>query len=70
MGGARLRAKLRHDGADWIAKFPAWGDKFDDPRLEAACLDVAEAAGILPLPPWLLDIAGRAILLVGRFDRR
>ena len=69
VGGARPKARLRHEGADWIAKFHAWGDRFDDPRLEAACLDVAEAAGIPTPRRRLLDVAGRAILLVGRFDR-
>ncbi len=69
VGDARPKARLRHGEADWIAKFPAWGDRFDDPRVEAACLEVAEAAGIPTPPRRLLEIAGRAILLVGRFDR-
>ncbi len=69
VGGARPKARLRHEGAEWIAKFQAWNDRFDDPRVEAACLDVAEAAGIATPPRRLLDVAGRTILLVGRFDR-
>lgn len=48
LGGARPKARLRHEGDDWIAKFPSWGDKFDDPRMEAVCFDVCEAAARRP----------------------
>jgi serine/threonine-protein kinase HipA len=69
IGGARPKARIRHDGKDWIAKFPAWSDRFDDPRLEAVCLDVAEAAGV-PVPERKIVAAGgRAALFVRRFDR-
>ncbi len=68
-GGARPKARLRRDGHDWIAKFPASGDRFDDPRMEAACLDVAEAAGIAVPERRLLRVSGRTVLLVRRFDR-
>ena len=69
VGGARPKARLRHRGRQWIAKFPAWGDRFDDPRAEAVCLDVAEAAGLSVPARELLDIGGRSVLLVERFDR-
>ncbi|HEY0421228.1 MAG TPA: HipA domain-containing protein, partial [Acetobacteraceae bacterium] len=69
VGGARPKARLRHDGADWIAKFQAWGDVFDDPRLEAVCLDLAEAAGVPVSERRLEVVAGRTVLLVRRFDR-
>ncbi|HSK42022.1 MAG TPA: HipA domain-containing protein [Arenibaculum sp.] len=68
-GGARPKARLWHDGLEWIAKFNAWGDPFDDPRMEAVCLDLAEAAGV-PVPERRLEtVATRTILLVRRFDR-
>ena len=69
IGGARPKARIRHEGKDWIAKFPTWADKFDNPRLEAVCLDVAEAAGI-PVPERKIVVAGgKAALFVCRFDR-
>jgi serine/threonine-protein kinase HipA len=61
--------RWRDGKGEWIAKFPTWSDRFDDPRIEAVCLDVAEAAGI-PVPQRrLVTIAGRSALLVRRFDR-
>jgi serine/threonine-protein kinase HipA len=69
VGGARPKARIRHDGLEWIAKFHAWGDAFDDPRLEAVCLDLAEAAGV-SIPEHRLEmVANRTVLLVRRFDR-
>lgn len=69
LGGARPKARLRHEGIDWIAKFPSWGDTFDDPRVEAVCLDVCEAAGLQVPERRVLDVAGRSVLLLRRFDR-
>ena len=69
VGGARPKARLKHAGGDWIAKFPAWGDAFDNPRMEAVCLDLAELAGV-PVPErLLLHVDGKSVLLVRRFDR-
>ncbi|WP_227439139.1 type II toxin-antitoxin system HipA family toxin [Methylobacterium sp. W2] len=69
VGGARPKARIRDAGRDWIAKFPAATDRFDDPRVESACLDVAEAAG-LPVPERkIVEAGGRAALFVRRFDR-
>lgn len=69
VGGARPKVRLRHAGRDVIAKFQAWGDKFDDPRVECACLDVAEASGIDVSPREVVRIGSRSVLLVQRFDR-
>lgn len=69
VGGARPKARLRHDGAEWIAKFPAWGDSFDAPRLEAVCLDLAEFAGVDVPEHQLHTLGPRTALLVRRFDR-
>jgi serine/threonine-protein kinase HipA len=69
VGGARPKVRWRDGEGEWIAKFPTWGDKFDDPRIEAVCLDVADAAG-LPVPERrLMTFSGKTILLVRRFDR-
>jgi serine/threonine-protein kinase HipA len=69
VGGARPKVRWRDGEGEWIAKFSTWGDKFDDPRVEAVCLDVAEAAG-LPVPKRrIITILGKTVLLMRRFDR-
>jgi serine/threonine-protein kinase HipA len=70
IGGARPKARIRRDGRDWIAKLPAVGDAFDEPRIEAVCLAIAGKAKI-DVPAFRVDtIAGRSVLSVERFDRR
>ncbi|MFK5596159.1 type II toxin-antitoxin system HipA family toxin [Methylobacterium sp. HMF5984] len=69
VGGARPKARIRSEGRQWIAKFPTSMDKFDDPRVEAACLDVAEAAGFSVPRRKIVVAGGRAALFVERFDR-
>lgn len=68
-GGARPKARIRRDGREWIAKFPASGDPFDNPRTEATCLDIARAAGMAIPDHELLSVRGESVLLVQRFDR-
>jgi len=69
IGGARPKTRIRRDGRSWIAKFPALGDVFDDPRLEAVCLDLAGACGLEAPGHDVIRVAGRSVLLVERFDR-
>lgn len=69
VGGARPKTRIRRDGRSWIAKFPAQGDIFDDPRMEAVCLDLAAACGIDTPDHDVVRISGRSVLLVARFDR-
>ena len=69
VGGARPKTRIRRNGRSWIAKFPAQGDVFDDPRLEAVCLDLAQACGIEAPEHEVIRVAGRSVLLVDRFDR-
>jgi serine/threonine-protein kinase HipA len=52
-----------------MAKFPALGDPFDDPRVEAVCLSLAAAAGIEVPKHDVMTVAGKSVLLVQRFDR-
>lgn len=68
-GGARPKAAIRRDGVDWIAKFRALDDAWDEPRVEACTLDLAEACGIEVSPREIVEVGGRAVLLVRRFDR-
>jgi serine/threonine-protein kinase HipA len=69
VGGARPKARVRHQGRDWIVKLPALGDAYDEPRLEAVCLDLAKNCWIETPAFRLENIAGRSALLVERFDR-
>jgi len=69
VGGARPKTRIWRDSRSWIAKFPALGDVFDDPRLEAVCLDLAMACGLETPNHDVIRVATRSILLVERFDR-
>lgn len=70
LGGARPKASVRDkDGHLAIAKFPHKDDDYNVVLWEAVALSLAEKAGI-PVAPWRIEmIAGRATLLVRRFDR-
>lgn len=72
LGGARPKASYRDEaGKLWVAKFPLrdGSDAFEHPRVEAACLDMAEACGI-PTPARQLVLLGSIpVLLTERFDR-
>jgi len=70
LGGARPKASVwDRDGTLAIAKFPHRNDEIDTVRWEAVALQLAGEAG-LPVPGWrLLDISGRPVLLLRRFDR-
>ncbi len=70
LGGARPKASVHdRDGRLAIAKFPHSGDDVDVERWEAVALALASRAGI-PVPSWRIEeVAGRAVLLLRRFDR-
>lgn len=71
LGGARPKAHVIDDvGRPAIAKFPSpTSDEWDVMRWEAVALELAAAAGIQVADSHLLDVDGRAVLLVDRFDR-
>ena len=70
LGGARPKASVRdRDGRLAVAKFPRQGDEIDTVRWEALALTLAARAGI-QVPIWRVDdVAGKAVLLLRRFDR-
>ena len=71
LGGARPKAHvLTADGRAAIAKFPSPSkDNWDVMRWEAVALDLAQRAGIR-VPRWeLLEIDGKAVVIIDRFDR-
>jgi serine/threonine-protein kinase HipA len=70
LGGARPKASVRdRDGNLAFAKFPHQADEIDIERWEAVALTLAARAGI-PVPEWRIEtVAGKAVLLLRRFDR-
>jgi len=69
LGGARPKASVTDDAGIWIAKFRARDDSFDNPRVEAVSLSVAGLCGADVPDHKVVDVAGRSVLLVKRFDR-
>lgn len=71
LGGARPKAHVQDtDGRVAIAKFPsAAHDTWNVMAWEAVALELARRAGIEVPSSRLLDLAGRHVLVVDRFDR-
>jgi serine/threonine-protein kinase HipA len=70
LGGARPKAAVRApDGGLLIAKFPHADDEWRVECWSYLALELARKAGITTPPCRLVDVDGRAILLVDRFDR-
>lgn len=70
LGGARPKALIEDSGSQWIAKFPARGDKMDMSWIEYGTLRLAERAGLRVPPVRLVTLPGdRNVMLIQRFDR-
>jgi serine/threonine-protein kinase HipA len=69
LGGARPKNVVEDDGALWIAKFPARGDRWSNAHVEAAMLMLARRCGISTADARVVAVSGRSVLLVRRFDR-
>lgn len=69
LGGVRPKTVVMHDGVEHIAKFARPDDVFDVPAVEYATMCLAHAAGIDTPDFELLDIGGRAVFVIARFDR-
>lgn len=69
LGGARPKAAVEDGGALWIAKFSRPDDRFNQPRVEHAMLNLARKVGINAAESRLTAVGGRDVLLVRRFDR-
>ncbi len=70
LGGARPKASIRdRDGTLAIAKFPHKDDDIDVEQWEAVALKLASKAGIRVPKSRIEKVAGRTVLLLGRFDR-
>src|SRR5215203_573228 len=72
LGGARPKAHvIDENGRPAIAKFPRpASDEWDVVRWEAVALRLAQLAGIEVPASRLIEVSGRGVLIVDRFDRQ
>jgi serine/threonine-protein kinase HipA len=70
LGGARPKATIRdNERILWLAKFASRKDALAVPIIETATLRLAAAAGLTVPPVKLIQLGGRAVMLIRRFDR-
>lgn len=70
LGGARPKASVSDGDTLHVAKFPQADDRWDVIRWEAVALNLAAACGLSVPAHRLVEVGGRPVLLVERFDRR
>ena len=70
VGGARPKALLTDGGTHYLAKFNRLtGDQYNNARVELACLNMAQAAGLEVARGRIAEhVNGREVLLLERFD--
>lgn len=69
MGGARPKAVVETDDNLWVAKFNVPTDHWDNALIEHAMLVLAKECGLVVADSKVVDVAGKNVLLVKRFDR-
>lgn len=69
MGGARPKAVVEDSEALWIAKFNRPDDPWNSARVEHAMLLLARSCGLATAESRVVEVGGRDVLLVKRFDR-
>jgi len=69
VGGARPKALINHDDKKYIAKFSSLTDIFPLVQAEYAAMWLAQKIGINAAPVKLVEVKGRFVLLIERFDR-
>lgn len=69
LGGARPKAAVQDEDRLLIAKFPHPEDDWDVMAWEATALDLAKAVGVTTPTYELIQLEGRHVLLLDRFDR-
>ena len=69
IGGARPKAVVEDEAGLWIAKFNRPDDTWNCARVEHAMLILARACGLTTAESRVVDVGGRDVLLVKRFDR-
>ncbi|MBI4739967.1 MAG: type II toxin-antitoxin system HipA family toxin [Betaproteobacteria bacterium] len=69
-GGARPKASVRDEtNLLWLAKFPVAGDTFCVAHAECFTLELARRCGLSVPAVKVMDIGGKSVLLIRRFDR-
>ena len=68
LGGVRPKTVVMHEGKEHIAKFSRVNDIFDVPLAEYATIRLAIRVGIRVPDFELINIGGRSVLLVERFN--
>ena len=69
LGGARPKAMVEDSDTKMIAKFPSSTDTYNVVKAEYVAMRLAAMAGLNVAPVRLVDVAGKDVLLVERFDR-
>ena len=69
IGGARPKAVVEDRDGLWIAKFSRPDDRWNNPRVESAMLELARLCGINAARSRVEHVGDRDVLLVQRFDR-
>lgn len=69
IGGARPKATLLDGGRQLIAKFSSASDPYPVVKAEAAAMELARRAGLDVPASEVVQVLGRDVLLVERFDR-
>jgi serine/threonine-protein kinase HipA len=69
LGGGRPKTVVEDDVALWVAKFNHPADRWNNARVEHAMLELARTCGLTTSENRVVEVAGRDVLLVKRFDR-
>jgi serine/threonine-protein kinase HipA len=69
MGGARPKTVVEDDQGLWIAKFNRADDRWNYAKVEHAMLVLAKKCGISTAKSRIVQVGGKDVLLVHRFDR-
>lgn len=69
IGGARPKALVESDSHKYIAKFSTSTDLYSVVKAEFIAMRLASIAGLDVAPVSLLNVAGKDVLMVTRFDR-
>jgi serine/threonine-protein kinase HipA len=69
IGGARPKALLDDGVTGRIAKFSSTTDPYPVVKAEGVAMELARRAGVTVAPSSVIEVAGRDVLLVDRFDR-
>lgn len=69
MGGARPKAVVEDKDGLWLAKFNTPHDRWNVARVEHTMLTLARICGLSVADSRIVEVGGRDVLLVKRFDR-